>query len=89
MPLENQQATVIAYTANDTGYLVLCLRWQDFMPYVVWDARLDAAEKVGKDFAPKVVFTNGNYCHTIGSAMYQYARRGGDISWVNEEEINQ
>lgn len=82
MPLEGQRATIVAVTPRDYGWLVLCIRWNDFMPYVVWDA-VPSSETNG------VSFSNGGYCHTIGAAMYQYAHRGGDVSVVNEEEINQ
>ena len=87
MPLEEQRATIVAFTPKERGWLVLCLRWTEFMPYVVWDAA-PAPEgepfTLKKDRPKEIEFYNGSYCHTIGAAMYQYAHRGGDVSVVNE-----
>jgi len=91
MPLEKQRATIVAFTAREDGWLVLCIRWNDFMPYVVWDAAPakwgESGEKSATYRGDGITFTRGDYCHTIGAAMYQYAHRGGDISVVNEGAI--
>lgn len=82
MPLEKQKATIVAFTPKENGWLLFCIRWTDFMPYVVWDAWEAESE-------PEIACGNGSYCHTIGSAMYQYAHRGGDVSLVDEIKNNQ
>lgn len=80
LPLEKQKATVVACTPRrDGGWVVLCLRWQDFMPYVVWDAWV-AEEGDEKS----LICGNGHYAHKIGDAIYRYANRGGDVSPFDE-----
>jgi len=79
LPLERERATVVAFAPKEDGWIVLCIRWNDFMPYVVWDA-------VPADSSGGFNFSNGGYSQGFGEAVYQYAHRGGDVSVVNEEE---
>lgn len=74
LPMERQRATVVAVTPVDNGWVLLCLRWQDFMPYVVWDAWISDGE---------VVCGNGHYAHNIGDAVYKYSVRGGYVSVID------
>jgi len=87
--LEKERATVVAFTPKQDGWVVLCIRWNDFMPYVVWDARPwigeDNFRNSGEPSDPdRLVYMNGHYCRTIGAAIQQYAQRGGDVSAPNE-----
>jgi hypothetical protein len=83
LPLERQRATVVASTPIDNGWVVLCIRWQEFQPYVVWDSWISDGE---------LVFGNGHYSHNIGDAVYKYSVRGGYVSvisnaiTINEQE---
>lgn len=84
MPLEKQRATIVSFTPTEWGWIVFCLRWNNnFMPYVVWDCVFRGDEGV-----EELAFSNGSYCQTIGSAMYQYAHRGGNVSLVDEIKNN-
>lgn len=78
LPLEKQKATIIAFTPAENGWLLLCLRWQGYMPFVVWNA-----QESGDANDPTLVCSQGDYAHGIGLAIYHYAFRGGDITPTN------
>lgn len=74
LPLERQRATIVACTPIENGWVLLCLRWQEFQPYVVWDSWISGGE---------LVCGNGHYAHNIGDAVYKYSARGGYVSVID------
>lgn len=72
LPLEAQEATIVASTPVGDGWVILCLRWRDVSSYVVWDAFVRDG---------RIECRNGGYyfAEDFGDSINEYSRRGGQV----------